>query len=328
MSARFLRPKAAECEVHMAKRTKSFRALSVALPVVVLICGTPAAISVAQVPIRELMTRYSKIQTVHVVSKASVARELEDGRKVSGVLSFEYWADRQGRYRVRCFSDPVLGLLHDHDIAYDGSDWQLLNIAESMLVFQRGDTAQMPAACPNPLFLPLEFLNPDSDSCPGCSLKLTDLRAGSRQDLVFSKTLSSAPAGSVRLEGGVVGGKPRTYDVTFTRVDGALVPTSIKQLDSEGRVQLEIDAHETRVFPAVGPIPIQITAHGSDAVDGATTTMVGSWKIDELEINRPIDPSIFTLNQEFVRSIWDNDVKVFLKHPDDRVIGRPLSSHP
>lgn len=277
--------------------------------------------------VRELKARYGNINTIHLVSHASVSGEFQPGHKASGVLSFEYWADRQGRYRVRCFSSPELGLVNDMDIAFDGKQWQLLNMSDSALMLQREGSAQMPVACPNPLFLPLDFLSPASDDCRGCFLKLSDFESsgGGSSGHGIGPLEKSPATETFRIEGQVVEGKRRVFEVTMKRAGVFMVPSSVRRLDRDGAAVTDIKVEESRIVnPAVGPMPTRITASSSEVEGGEQRSMVGTWRIEQLDVNRPIDPAVFTLNPGLARTIFDNDLGVFLKHPDDRIVGKPL----
>ncbi len=81
-----------------------------------------------------LRARYARVQSVHLVSAASVSRRKAGSEKLlSGSMRFEYWANGSG-YRMKCASDPELQLVSDMELANDGSQWQLLQIAKRELV--------------------------------------------------------------------------------------------------------------------------------------------------------------------------------------------------
>jgi hypothetical protein len=306
-------------------QTKKFGALlvvgSIFLSAVVAAGAEPESV-------KDLKARYGKIKTIHLVSHAKVSGEFQPGHRASGVLAFEYWADRQGHYRAKCFSSPELGLVNDMDIAFDGNNWQLLTMNDSALILQRESSTQMPVACPNPLFLPLDFLSPASDDCRGCFLKLSDFESDGGPSTGHGGALGkSAATETFRIEGPVVEGKRRNYEVTMKRAGAVMVPSSVRRLDRDGAAVADIEVVESLVAdPAVGPLPIRMTGSSSEVEGDEQTSMAGTWTIEKLEVNRPIDPAVFTLNSNLARTIYDNDLGVFLKHPDDRIMGKPLKS--
>jgi hypothetical protein len=275
-----------------------------------------------------LRTRYARIRSIHLVAQAHPWVAFEEGRPTaSGKIYFEYWADGD-RYRLKCHSDRGLGLMGDMEIAFDGTDWQMLDVPGSTLHISKQESRQMPVACPNPLFMPLDFLSPDGDDCKACGTRLSDLAdvtrwtSFNREARKMTKTAGHA---TYEITGQLSGGARKSYLVEFTRASGASVVSSLMRLHPGGRKDVELLVEDFRTpDPAVGPLPVRMTVKAFD--EKGRMIMSGPWRIDTLEVNRPIEEGVFTIDWKGINLIWDIDARMFVKHPDDRVRNKGLSS--
>jgi len=186
----------------------------------------------------------------------------------------------------------------------------------------------MPVACPNPLFMPLDFLSPDADDCKACGTRLSDLADATRWSSLKQGARKTTKAGGnpeYEIPGQLVGGARRSYRVQFGRASEVEVVSSLLRLHPSGRKDVELVVQEFRTFdPAVGPLPTRMTVKAFD--ETGRVTMSGPWRIDRLEVNKPIDDSVFTIDWNGVNRIWDIDARMFVKHPDDRVRNKALTS--
>ncbi len=274
-----------------------------------------------------LRARYSRIRSVHLVAHAHPWVAFEEGKPTaSGRLYFEYWAEGD-RYRVTCRSARGLGLMGDMEIAFDGTDWQMLNVPASTLHVSRQESRQMPVACPNPLFMALDFLSPDGDDCKACGTRLSDLADGTRWssvNLEARKPTKAEGRTDYEVPGQLFGGVRRSYRVGMGRASGAAVVSSLRRFHPNGRKDVELVVQEFRTpDPAVGPLPVRMTVTAFD--ESGRMVMSGPWRIDTLEVNKPIDDGVFTIDWKGVEMIWDIDARMFVRHPDDRVRNRALN---
>src|SRR6266567_8813613 len=122
----------------------------------------------------ESLIRYSKLRSIHFIAHAAIWVVPHDDQ-VRGTGEFEFWAAAD-RYRVRCVTSRQLGLASDLEIAFDGDRWQMFEHEHGLLALKKGDNPMMVLALPNPLFLPLDFLSLQTDTCPICAVRLTDLQ--------------------------------------------------------------------------------------------------------------------------------------------------------
>jgi hypothetical protein len=115
----------------------------------------------------------------------------------------------------------------------------------------------MPLALPNPLFLPLDFLSPATDTCQICAIRLTDL-----QDPRFWSRLTQAahlitrPSSDAKspeqytytLDGAVLMGAQLSYRLDLGTVQRAVVPLKVTRFGSDGS-RVEVSASNFEVPP-------------------------------------------------------------------------------
>jgi hypothetical protein len=211
---------------------------------------------------------YANIYSVHMRADLVIER---GGVKTIG--SYEYWADGD-KYRINCATGGAPGLMGDVQYAYDGSQFQFLNSEADALSYQTGDVERLPTAVPNPFFLPVDYLNPDQDSCPGCVLRLRHLR-----------------------------GEPRAFQSKIDASDLTLRtrPGAIEWLRRDGTTFSTIGlAIERRGFPH----RIVLTDFDERATKIAEVQAV----IRELAINEEVDPAVFRLPTDAASSVWNLDI--------------------
>jgi hypothetical protein len=165
----------------------SLRARTFARLLACAVAGAPsqaAAENAVTTALERLLARYESITSVHVLAEATIrlivpakadqyAKQALAG--TAGQGSFEYWA-LGDKYRVKCSTDPDLALLGDVEYAFDGAEFQFLDLQSATLSYQKGDVDRLATALPNPFFLPVEFLAEESDACEACVMKLQHVR--------------------------------------------------------------------------------------------------------------------------------------------------------
>jgi hypothetical protein len=92
--------------------------------VLLLLAGSSVPGVAETTPLDALRARYSRIRSIHFVARAHPWVAEEKKPTASGMIAFEYWADGD-RYRMKCHSDPGLGLTRDMEVAFDGTYWQI-----------------------------------------------------------------------------------------------------------------------------------------------------------------------------------------------------------
>jgi hypothetical protein len=310
----------------------------------------------------ESLIRYSKLRSIHFIAHAAIWVVPHDDQ-VRGTGEFEFWAVAD-RYRVRCVTSRQLELASDLEVAFDGDRRQMFEHEHGLLTVKRGDNPTMPLALPNPLFLPLDFLSPDTDTCRLCAVRLTDLqdpRFWSRRTqtahLVNSSTSDAKnPEYTYTLDGGVLLGGQLSYRADLGMVQGAVVPLRMTRFYSDGS-RREVSASNFEV-------PSRRTASASPSTrptgrsqDGDSSPPIAEREIDSreseigpipsrvvmmgydttgknvsnvtymigvIDVNCNPDASIFTIDASQAKAVWDGDAHVFTKHYDPAMVNRKI----
>lgn len=266
-------------------------------------------------PFRAVRERYRQIKSIHLAASADVVRrpDLGAAETVNGGLRMEYWADPQG-YRMTCTSDRSLDLVDDMELAFYGGQWQLLQVPKREIVLytqRRGN----PLACPNPLFLMIEFAGPPRRGCEGCSLSLQDLWNAEVRDVRTMRSGSryqSSVDYRIRDQQSV---PPQDYQLTIQRQNGAAVPVGLVRFYPSGRPQAEFRA--SRFIPtSVGLLPSRIVMRSFEDADQKQAIDVITYNVDSIEVNKPIDYKHFLVDWSAADMVYDSDGGEYIIHPD------------
>jgi hypothetical protein len=169
------------------------------------------------------------------------------------------------------------------EIAYDGHRYH-------------ADERNMDLEIPNPLFLLLEPLNLVLPDCPFCELRLSDLRSlwALHQTGMPEKSLS------VPMDTSGFGS-----EVTLTATGSPA--TSVLSKREVGLVERS-EFSEYRSLQGMSvDLPRSVNFLRTVEQEGSTVRIAAQYQIDELEIDRPIDDAVFTLDRSPYASIWEND---------------------
>jgi hypothetical protein len=218
--------------------------------------------------VRSALSFYDAVVSVHLEADFEIVR---DG--VEGQGQFKYWEDGE-RYRIICSTDPSLGLMGDVEYAYDGSTFRSLQREIDTLTISANDSAQVPTAVPNPFFLPVGYLSRDDDTCPGCALRLRDLK-------------NDPKVRSTRLVNGVL--------LTLNATDRV-----IEWLRPDETRSSSVSWDQPVGAPGF-PRRIVLRDFAGDGHLWTSTEIV----IRVLEINANIAPNIFEIPAEAASRVWD-----------------------
>jgi hypothetical protein len=291
------------------------------------VMSTPSAavaarlLAVSQVPLAsgvvQLLDAFAQVRSIHLVASASLSIG-GSGRAgvvpVQSTAGYEYW-ESGGAYRIHTTVDPALGLVDIPEVAFNGRHHQMMlgtAPVNAVLSVRAGDDRSVPAPLDNPLFLALAFLSPtDSESCPGCELRLSDLR-------YLARLRAAVPKAAQRENGTVPGGRgyrPGHPAVSHQiELDAGGHVVSIQDLDAAGNRLRQIDLADFQ--PVAGTslvLPRSITLT-ENASSGAARLVV-SYRISSLEANQRIAPSTFNLARlSTARKIWSSDLNTYLKY--------------
>jgi hypothetical protein len=276
--------------------------------------------------LEELHEKYARVRSVHMVATARIS--IYQGRGLEGAGRFEYWAEGN-RYRSTCHTDPQLELLSDTDTAYNGVQFDYLDRQARMLSHRAQDEEKTFTALPNPFFLPVDFFTNDRDDCSFCRLRLKDFhsrttRWDNRKDQISIRS-SGKDQGTqldfteVEMPGEAVDRRDTKFRLYLTpNANGLAHATKIERLQLDDRPLTSIVSSDFTSTPA-GDFPRRIQVQAFDIQ--STVVMQVDYYIETLEVNQPIDNSVFKIKDEEAEVVWDSDNKRFIKE-------RPLKKKP
>jgi hypothetical protein len=274
-----------------------------------------------------LYAQYAEISSVHLRAAVTLSFRvpLFEGQPapVQGTGVFEYW-EQDGKFRARCQTDPRLGLQHDLEIAYDGEHYQLRFLDSKTVsvqdeVFDRHRLPPVPMATPNPLYLPVAFLAPGDDECPGCQLLLSKLHDASFWQAAAAKLEADAlstPTQLVwRFPGGARRGHGYEHRLRFDGMGEAATLSSIERLDNTGRVQMAVVLENLKTTVGLSrPFPhgMRIYTFDPDLEDDPVVAKT-EYAIEVLEVGVRLPEEVFRIEGDDVTHVWDSDTRQFLR---------------
>ncbi|MFY9823485.1 MAG: hypothetical protein WAM82_19040 [Thermoanaerobaculia bacterium] len=238
------------------------------------------------------------VSSLHLRARITVTSEDTGNRPVAG--DFEYW-EQGGKYRIHVGIDVAEAMISE--LAYDGRQFQMvLPKGIPLLSVARADERMVPLGIPNPFFLVLQPLSVTTPECPGCILRLSDLRT------LHSLRHATEPPAS------------RTDDSSL-RVTLAATgdPAVIESTQDSGDVVERAEFSDYREVEGAGiAMPRAVSFHRSVRADDSVSHVAITYQIDELQLGSDIDSSVFTLDRAAYKRVWEGDRKVFLKNvPSD-----------
>lgn len=257
--------------------------------------------------------RYRQIRSVHLTATANVVRrpDVESSAVVRGNMKVEYLASPRG-YWMNCSSDPSLGLVDDMELAFDGGQWQLLQVSKRELGLSTQPNRANPLTCPNPLFLMVEYAGPPPTGCKACSVALQDLWNTDSATVQPTGRLSgTARTYSIRDRDPK---SARRFDVTVEQKGGSVVPTILVEFYPSGRPSSEVRASKF-VTTAVGFLPTQVVIRSFEDVESKQAADVVTYQIDSLSINRKVDERRFLIDWSAADMVYDMDSGEYVVHP-------------
>ncbi len=272
------------------------------------LAGASAAAQDAAGALDALRQACRSMSSVHMLAEATLDLSSASAPRRIGKGSFEYWAEGD-RYRLKCTTDPRLGLAQDLEYSFDGAEFRMLGRASGVISRQRGDVAALPTALPNPLFLPVAFLSDESDACDACVLSLEQAREERRWDArlgsLADRTSGRQPTATMRLPL-MKEGLPSTFRV----VTNGYRLERIEHVRPDGR---PVTSTALRYAASEDALPRWISLVAF-AQDGRTPEARVEYVITTLEANRPIPPAVFRIDDAAL-PVWDSDAKGFERPP-------------
>ncbi len=250
------------------------------------------------------------VDSIHLRAQLEIwiaPEETEMGRDLLGTGSFEYW-ESGDRFHAIASVPPALGLSQVGEMAFDGLSYQLFMPVGGVLAVNGSNQRMWPLPVRNPLFLPLKMLDPNSDECPACALRVVDLTgtpprekltkgAGPIEIVIPKANLGDVEVGAYRIaeENGPRGGR-RTFEAR-----------SIK-----GEVSRRI---EMTFFNPVQGAPDLIfpwtIVEERFAQDGKLLQRI-TYRIETIRANETMPDFIFRLDPPGVQRLWDEQHHMFI----------------
>lgn len=268
--------------------------------------------------LERMREKYSAVRSVHLAADVKITIYGKDFRTGSG--TYEYWAEGD-RYRIKSRTDKHLGLKSDSDAAYDGKRYYFLDTRLKVLSYQQKDVPRTFTALPNPLFLPIDYLSNDDDDCALCALRLTDFKTEDARSSHRVKSLAKKSEQRDDTTGGIVselempGGKTerRAFRLsvrTLEANEGHVRPLQINRVGANDKVLSSLSF--TNFTPSVlGDFPRTMSVKVFD--HEGNLAMQAEFIVRTLELNEPIENSIFTIGFDEAEAVLDSDGKIFVK---------------
>jgi hypothetical protein len=241
--------------------------------------------------VEQAVEALADVSSLHLRARITLASEATGNQSVSGI--YEYW-ERDGKYRIHFGIDlPEISVT---EIAYNGHQYQLALGRASILSVARADERDVSSEIPNPFFLALRPLVLATPDCPFCELRLSDLRT--LRDLRHA-----APPGK---------SSPAPMDTAGFSADTTFSPAG--NLSTSTLTKSSLKFVERAEFSEYGALqatrlklPRSVSFVRQVTQEGSAAWVSIQYQIDELEIDRPIDDSVFTLDRSPYASLWEND---------------------
>ncbi len=235
--------------------------------------------------------------SLHLRARITLSSEETDDRPVAGV--YEYW-EQNGKYRIRFGID--LAEVPVSEIAYDGRQYQMALGRASTLSVAHADERVVSSEIPNPLVLVLQPLSVATSDCSFCELRLSDLRT--LRDLRHAVATGKSSAAPLDTTG---------LSMKMTRTSSGSPATSVLSKDKLGLVERTEFSDYRTLAGADMDLPRFIRFSRTVNTEGLATRVAIQYEIDELDLNRHIDDSVFILDRSPYETIWQDDR--FLRAP-------------
>jgi hypothetical protein len=237
-----------------------------------------------------------KASSLHLRARITVTSENTSNQPVAGI--YEYW-EKDGKYRMHFGIDVAEAPVSD--LAYDGRQYQIGLSRDSTLSVAYADERAVPSGIPNPLFLVLQPLSVATPDCLGCVLRLSDLRT--LRDLRHAVAVGRPALAPLDTFGS---------DVKITLSAGNLASSVLSQGQGERVERAEFSDY--RVVEGTDmALPRSVRFLRTVSSEGSILHVTIQYQIDNLELGREIDDSVFTLNRSLFDRIWSSDRQQFIK---------------
>ncbi len=270
--------------------------------------------------LNRIREEYGKIRSLEIEAAGEV-RIFTDKPQTLGTGNVTYYAEG-GKYRYSSsVSEPLraAGLMRDLEVLFDGTKYYLFDKEAKIVSYQENEEIRLPGAFPNPLFLTLDFLGNDDDSCVNCRLRLHDIRQpvkwGERVSAMY-EVFESNSDGLIHIivgmPGGAVNGTPFDYHVGIVGTAKAPVIASVYRIKADGHPLSKVTAGDFRTvegFSSKVPHRIEISSHKESGMPEMHTIFT----VKKIKINQTAKPDAFAPRFSGAEKFWSNERKEFTK---------------
>lgn len=276
--------------------------------------------------LEDLRGKFASINSVHLVANATVVIYGENF--ATGHGSFEYWAEGDRNYRIKCITDKNLKLNTDLDIAYDGQHFQFLDLRSGMLSFGKQEDFRSHVSLPNPFFLPLEFLSIEDEDCALCRTRLSDLKREDERwktrsqgfELKSRQFNNNTLNAVVEMPGGKLYKRPFKLRLTMNGPDEENAwPVKIERIGPEGQTYLSIE-FKSFMENSWLHVPREILITARDEKGSLALRL--EYEVRLLEINQPLANNVFKIDFRDAENVWDSDLRKLVKEKVRKTIQR------
>lgn len=262
---------------------------------------------------------YANVKTVEMEADAKIDIIKPDST-VSGTGRIEY-AAKDNKYKYACaVSDNLVneGLMRNIAVLFNGEKFYFYDGESKIVSYQATEEVRLPAALPNPFFLPIEFLSNDDDSCEGCKMRLHDVRMPTRWakrvgsiSEISKETGDGFVYGHIQMPGGDLNKIPYNYRVRLLgESPETMQPISLDRVKQDQIPLAEILLKDMRVTPGINvKIPYNVEVLARDETGRATVRAV--FIITKLKINQTFADTLLAPNFADAQSYWNSDERKF-----------------
>ncbi len=233
--------------------------------------------------------------------------------------SYHYCATGD-RYRIKSFVDPARYPGLNTEAAFDGEQFTMSREAGSAVSHGSGDNAVLLPTLPNPMFELLQFRYPVTDDNADLRLRFRDIQADAVPAAFWDVAWTPIEEDGVQLQrasfpGGTYEGRDYVHHL-YAAPGAPRTPVRIERVASDGTTLTSSEfSHYSVIDTPHGPTywPGTVVLRAFDA-DGDEVGEI-SYVISDLAVNHDIPQAATTVDTETALSIWDDDLQVFERTP-------------
>lgn len=271
--------------------------------------------------LEKVRSEYANVKTVEM--EASVKIDIINGNSIiTGTGQINYVA-QDNKYKYVCTIPENLvneGLMRNVDILFNGNKYYFYDRESKVVSYQTAEEVRLPAALPNPFFLPIDFIGNEDDSCEGCKTRLQDvkmpIRWAKRADSISEITTETSNGlvhSLIQMSGGNLNKIPYNYRVRLIGESVSnLQPVSIARIKENGIPLVEILLSDLRIVQGINvKIPYIVEVGARD--ETGNLILRATFTINSLKVNQTLNESLLAPNFVGVEKYWDSDSKAFVE---------------